>query len=170
MPVRKLTASVLCAGSMLTPIAAAQDGGAPVNAGQAQPEQAQPEEMITFPDFSAPVELRVLVDFAASQLGINMDIEGNLSGTVALNAPISFPKSQLLTIVNALLEQRGFAITYDELTTFYRVGPKGTVGASLAPWPAVRTTSPSMISPPSPSAPGPRPVAAAGTSRCPYCF
>ncbi len=131
MPVRKLTASVLCAGSMLTPIAAAQDGGAPVNAGQAQPEQAQPEEMITFPDFSAPVELRVLVDFAASQLGINMDIEGNLSGTVALNAPISFPKSQLLTIVNALLEQRGFAITYDELTTFYRVGPKGTVGASL---------------------------------------
>lgn len=136
MPVRKLTASVLCAGSMLTPIAAAQDGGAPANAGQAQPEQVQPgqvqpEEMITFPDFSAPVELRVLVDFAASQLGINMDIEGNLSGTVALNAPISFPKSQLLTIVNALLEQRGFAITYDELTTFYRVGPKGTVGASL---------------------------------------
>lgn len=133
------------AGGVFGMAAWAQEGGSP-DAGSppAQPEAqpaAQPpiqpeqlprpmqaEEEITFPAFGDGVELLALVKWAAGEMGINMDVDPGLAGQkVYLNAPISFPKSRLLVILNAMLEQRGYAITYDDVTSFYRVGPKANV-------------------------------------------
>ena len=97
--------------------------------GQAQPGDETPGtepvdkgESISFAAFSEPVELTTLVDYVGSTLGINIIIKGSLNGTVTFNAPIDVPKSELMDLLDAILEQYSFSITQDA-SGIYTVQP-----------------------------------------------
>lgn len=113
------------------PAATPAEAGRPV----ATPAPAQPgdelapaggDELITLTAFTEPVELSALVEYAATTLGINITVKGTLSGTVTFNAPVSIPKSRLLPLVDALLDQHGWTITLDP-TGFYIVQQRAEV-------------------------------------------
>lgn len=84
------------------------------------------DEMITLTAFTEPVELSALVEYAATTLGINVTVKGALAGTVTFNAPVSIPKSRLLPLLDALLDQHGWTITLDP-TGFYIVQQRSEV-------------------------------------------
>ncbi len=91
---------------------------------QAQDEASMPEgeaETITLSVFSEPVELTALVELAAEELGINIHSVEGVTGSVALNAPVTVPKTELLSLIDSLLGQQGFAMTFDEQTGWYGV-------------------------------------------------
>lgn len=99
----------------------------------AQP-QAQPpggDEEITLPSAPEPLQLRALLEYAVQTLGINMAVDDAMQGTVSLNAPIQIKKSQLLDVLNALLEQRGFAIIENRRINFYEVRPTANLPVAL---------------------------------------
>lgn len=97
-------------------------------------EQDQPEDLgdsISFEAFTEPVELSTLVDYVGSTLGINIIIKGTLNGAVTFNAPVSVPKSDLLNLLDAILEQYGFAITLDA-SGIYTVQPEAETPVNFA--------------------------------------
>lgn len=152
-PRAALVSGALVSGALaaiLSPVALAQDGttdprvptpAQPEVAPGGQPDQGQPDQgqplplpegvagddEVTFSDFSEPVELRALVQFAVGALNINCAIDEGLNGRVALNAPITIKKSELLVVINSLLEQRGFAMVFDPVSQFYKVIPAASV-------------------------------------------
>lgn len=75
---------------------------------------------ITFSAFSEGMELTELVEFVGGELAINISIDPSLSGSVMFTSQFSVPRSELLTLLNSLLEQQGFTITMDRLG-WYRV-------------------------------------------------
>ncbi|RMH14388.1 MAG: hypothetical protein D6695_01425 [Planctomycetota bacterium] len=109
------------------PAEATADGGE--NDALAQPEDQG--ESITFANFSEPVELSTLVDYVGSTLGINIVVKGTLSGTVMFNAPVDVPKSELLNLLDALLEQYDFSITQDT-SGIYTVQPRANTPVNFA--------------------------------------
>lgn len=105
----------------LQPGLRAQPGAA--RAGQ-QPGGVLPdagEEMVSFSAFTEPVDLTTLIDFVAQTLGINVTIVGSPTGSIAFNAPVAVPRSRLLSLLDAMLEQYAFTIAYDPATGFYTV-------------------------------------------------
>ena len=93
----------------------------------------QPEEMITLSGFSGPVELTALLNFAVDELDINLWIDPLLSGEVTLNAPVTFPKSDLLFVLDTILEGYGYAILPVGIPNTYSVGEAKSVKASIGP-------------------------------------
>lgn len=140
---RKWRLLALCgAGFVLTAPAGAQEfdrNGEPIapnrviypnqTGDQARTGQAtgdQPEDRgdsVSFDSFSEPVELSTLVDYVGSTLGINIVVKGPLSGTVMFNAPVDVPKSELLNLLDALLEQYDYSISQDT-SGIYTVQPR----------------------------------------------
>jgi type II secretory pathway component GspD/PulD (secretin) len=99
-----------CLGLPL-PIALAQDGddGLPVEAPSTQPA----DEMIEFSDTSEPIELMTMVDFVTEELGINVSVKGTIVGSVMFNARQQVPRSELLSLLEALLAQYNYSLTLD---------------------------------------------------------
>lgn len=98
-----------------TPEQAAGEGGpeAQLVPGTEQPE-IDGDEMVELSAFSEGVDLKVLIAQVAQILGINVSVAPGLEGkTVELNAPIAIKRENLLGLLDALLEQHGFAITLD---------------------------------------------------------
>lgn len=87
-------------------------------------------ESVSFEAFSEPVELSTLVDYVGSTLGINIVVKGTLTGTVMFNAPVDVPKSELLNLLDALLEQYDYTISQDT-SGIYTVQPKANVPVSF---------------------------------------
>ena len=87
--------------------------------------------MVTLADFSGPIELTALVELVAKVLNINVVIHGELTGTVVFNAPVRIKKDRLLGLLDSLLEQQDYTITFDEASTFYNVVPQGNVAVGL---------------------------------------
>lgn len=85
--------------------------------------QAEPEEMISFTAFSEPMELTTLINFVGEQMGINIVVKGSPTGEVAFNAPVEVPKSRLIGLLDAMLDQYNFTVTYEPATGFYIVQP-----------------------------------------------
>ncbi len=94
---------------------------------QAQGSPASNEPVVSFGVFSEPIELTTLIDYVGSSLGINIVVKGAPSGEIVFNAPVSVPKSKLIGLLDAMLEQYGFTITYDEASKFYIVQPLADV-------------------------------------------
>ncbi|MCA9278124.1 MAG: hypothetical protein H6815_04955 [Phycisphaeraceae bacterium] len=96
-----------------------------------QPEAATPsatqDDMVSFAAFSEPVDINVILQYVQRTLNININVDPSLTGTIALNAPIEFPRSNLLAVFNGFLEHRNFTMTYDPLTQFYSVVPTSNV-------------------------------------------
>lgn len=99
--------------------------------GAAAPRGGLNDDEIELTAFSEPVELTTLVDYAARALGINISIKTGLTGSVVFNAPVKVPRSRLLALLDALLEQQGHTITYDPASQFYSVHPTGEVPVAL---------------------------------------
>ncbi|MEZ6318562.1 MAG: hypothetical protein R3B49_07400 [Phycisphaerales bacterium] len=120
------------AESMRAQLAGLQPAGADANnannntanadSGTAQaPLPLQGTEMISFSSFTEPIELTTLIDFVAEELGINVAIIDQPTGSIVFNAPMSFERERLLPLLDAMLEQYGYTITYDGLTQIYAV-------------------------------------------------
>lgn len=90
------------------------------------------DDEILLPAMSEPMDIQILLKYAIETLHINLNIDPGLSGTVALNAPIKIKRSNLLAVVNALLEQRGYTLTHDPLLDFYEVIPLDKVGVGFS--------------------------------------
>jgi type II secretory pathway component GspD/PulD (secretin) len=104
-----------------------QPGAEPATPEGELPAGDQPEDKgdrVSFDAFSEPVELSALVNYIGSTLGINIIVKGSLEGTVTFNAPVDVPKSRLLDLLDAILEQYDFAITRDP-SGIYTVQPAG---------------------------------------------
>ena len=113
-----------------------------------------PEETVSFGIFAEPIELATLIDFVGDSLGINIVVKGSPEGEVVFNAPIEVPKSRLIDLLDAMLDQYGFTITYEPATQFYVVQPTSEVkpvfGDQLATTRIIETPNikPSLLVPP----------------------
>ncbi len=71
------------------------------------------DELITLADFREPVQLTTLIDLIVETLRINVTIKGDLAGSVTFNAPVPVRKSELIELLDMLLEQQGWTIVQD---------------------------------------------------------
>ncbi len=120
----------------------------------AAPERVVPEETVSFGIFAEPIELTTLIDFIGNSLGINIVVKGSPTGEVVFNAPVEVAKSRLIDLLDAMLDQYGFTITFEPATGFYIVQPSGEVkpvfGDLLATTKIIETPNikPSLLVPP----------------------
>ncbi len=111
------------------------------------------EPMVSFGVFSEPIELTTLIDYIGSSLNINIIVKGSPTGEVVFNAPIRVPKSKLINLLDAMLEQYAFTISYEPDSKFYIVHPltdvKPTFGTDRASTRIIPTPNikPSLIVP-----------------------
>lgn len=89
------------------------------------------EGLIRFSAFTEGVDLLDLVNFVAETLQINVTVDPSLSGSVTFNASFAVRRSELLPLLNTLLEQQGFAITRDRIG-FYQVTQVGQIRPKFA--------------------------------------
>ncbi len=80
------------------------------------------DEMVTLSAFTEAVSLASLVDMVAATLEINVATKGDVPGTVVFNAPVPVKRSELISLLDQLLEQQGWTITKDRFG-FYTVQP-----------------------------------------------
>ncbi|MCZ7634199.1 MAG: hypothetical protein M5U20_12075 [Phycisphaerales bacterium] len=121
-------AVAIAAAMLSTPCAAlALQDAQPADAGPL----GQPDDDITIPAFSEAVELMALVDYVTETLGINVSVKGTLTGQVTFNASQTVKRSQLLTLLEALLDQHDYSIVRDA-AGFYRIQPANEVPQSFA--------------------------------------
>lgn len=103
------------------PVALGQvDGQA--GAGAAQVDDV--DQLISFEAFSEAVELTALIEFVGTTLDINISTKGSPDGEVVFNTTREVPKRDLLKLLDAMLEQNGFSITFDNTSGFYIVAPQ----------------------------------------------
>jgi type II secretory pathway component GspD/PulD (secretin) len=103
------------------------DGGQ--NGNPANGQEAEPT--VSFGIFSEPIQLSTLIDFVGETLGLNIVVKGSPSGEIVFNAPVEVPQSQLLDLLDAMLEQFAFTITSEDATGFYIVQPVTDVRPSV---------------------------------------
>ena len=122
----RLTPLALAAAAGLAVLAApalAQDGEVVEPAeGIAQPA----DDLIEFSDTSEPIELMTLVDFVTEELGIIVSVKGTVTGTVMFNARQEVRRSELLSLLEALLAQYNYSITLDPVG-IYLIQPANEV-------------------------------------------
>lgn len=80
-------------------------------------------ETITLAAFAEPMALPALVELVAQALQVNMTIKGELTGQIVFNAPVEVRKDRLLALLDALLSQHNFTVTFDDDAQFYVVHP-----------------------------------------------
>ena len=113
----RLAAPILISALLgVAPPALAQDGE--VAAAELQPA----DEMVTFSATSEPIELMDVLNFITEELGINVSVKGTITGTVMFNAQQQVPRSQLLALLEALLNQYNYSLTLDPVG-IYTVQP-----------------------------------------------
>lgn len=98
-----------------------------------QEETGEPDDpLITFSETAEPMDLTALVDLVASTLQINISVRGELRGSVLFNMSVSVPRSRLLPLLDAMLEQHDFSITYDGESGFYLIQPKANIPVTFS--------------------------------------
>ncbi len=96
------------------------DPGAALQPGPAAPQPGGEDDLIQIDQLAEPWELRNFVDYVAGALQINIIATDQLTGSVVINAPMELPRKDLLSLLDAMLEQHGFTILRDE-EGFYQV-------------------------------------------------
>ncbi|HHN77869.1 MAG TPA: hypothetical protein ENK11_04235 [Phycisphaerales bacterium] len=107
-----------------------QPGEAPADSPAVLPAASADDEtdpLITFSETAEPMDLTALVDLVANTLRINISVRGELRGSILFNTSQSVRKSKLLPLLDAMLEQNDFSITYDDESGFYLIQPKANV-------------------------------------------
>jgi len=82
---------------------------------------------IEFSETAEPMDLTALVDFVANTLGINISIRGELKGSVLFNTAREVPCDRLLPLLDAMLEQNDFSVTFDNESGFYLIQPTANI-------------------------------------------
>ncbi len=90
------------------------------------------EPTVSFGEFSEPIELTTLIDFVGSSLGVNMVVKGSPAGQIVFNAPVEVPRSKLINLLDAMLEQYAFTVSQDAVSGFYIVQPVTDVRPTMA--------------------------------------
>jgi type II secretion system protein D len=80
------------------------------------------DELVTLSAFTEPVQLSAMVQMVATTLNINVTVKGEVPGTVVFQAPVPVKKSELLQLLDMLLEQQGWSISQDRFG-IYVVAP-----------------------------------------------
>jgi type II secretion system protein D len=80
------------------------------------------DDLVTLSAFTEPVQLSAMVQMVASTLNINVTVKGDVPGTVVFQAPVPVKKSELLQLLDMLLEQQGWSISQDRFG-IYVVAP-----------------------------------------------
>lgn len=111
----------------VAPIAAAPEKPAQPKTAAAESSDDDADPLITFSETAEPMDLTALVDLVANTLRINVSVRGELRGSVLFNTSQSVRKSKLLPLLDAMLEQNDFSITYDDESGFYLIQPKANV-------------------------------------------
>ena len=133
---------------------------------QDQPKQAPPtikretsttpkkkEPTVSFGAFSEPIELTTLIEYVGTSLNINIIIKGAPTGEVTFHAPVKIPKSKLIDLLDAMLEQYSFTISHEHISDFWIVQPlsdvRPTMGSDRASTQIITTPNikPSLIKP-----------------------
>lgn len=105
------------------------------------PEEAQPVAESLEPGpaegqislvFEGPVDLSAFVEFVAQTLKINIIEDQGLAGkSVVFRAPMTIPREELLPLLQALIEDSGFALVYDDLG-FFRIRAEAGIQPDFA--------------------------------------
>lgn len=97
-------------------------------------------------NFAEPVDLSEFAKFVARTLSVNIFADPALEAEVIqFMAPVKIPREDLLPLLAALVEERGFVLLYDRLG-FYKIEARGNIPPGFGP-DAARSTS-RMISTP----------------------
>lgn len=121
---------------------AAQPNQIQPNPGQANPAEAGPQtplpsvetgdpDMVSLAAFTEPVQLKTLIDLVGQTLHINITTVNEVPGSVVFNAPVPIKKSELVFLLNTLLEQQGYSITENRFG-WYVVQSNSTLSSSMA--------------------------------------
>ena len=84
---------------------------------------AATEPTVSFGAFSEPMELTTLIDYVGTALDINIVIKGQPAGEIMFHAPLSVPKSDLIELLDVMLEQYSFTISHEPVPDFWIVQP-----------------------------------------------
>lgn len=103
----------------------AQEGAPPA----APAPQLGDDETVEISAFSEAVDLKTMIEFVADALGISVQTQGEVTGQVAFNNARTLAKRDLLPLLERLLDQHNYALTYDPLTDFYTVRPSASAGS-----------------------------------------
>ncbi len=111
------------------------------------------EPTVSFGAFSEPIELTTLIEYVGSSLNYNIIIKGAPTGEVTFHAPVQIPKSKLIDLLDAMLEQYSFTISHEPESDFWIVQPisdvRPTMGSNRASTQIIATPNikPSLIVP-----------------------
>jgi len=111
------------------------DGGALGAAIAGAPPEVLPtapggDDFVQLSAFAEPVELSTFVELVAATLNINISNMGVVEGQVIFNAPVPVKKSDLIHLLDSLLEQQGFTIVEDGFG-LYSIRPANAVVVNL---------------------------------------
>ena len=100
--------------------APAQPEGATQPEGADTPEVDPLDEPFTFGPFAEPIDITEFVSYVAETMGINITRDASLSGQVAFNTGVEITKRDLLPLLDARLDDLGYAIVLDSMG-FYSI-------------------------------------------------
>ncbi len=89
------------------------------------------EGVITFEAFAEGMDLTTLIEYVSEVLDVHILIRGQVTGTVVFTGPKTIEKDQLLDLLEAMLDQYDYALTYDALTDTYTVQAASDVRAGV---------------------------------------
>ncbi len=124
-----LTLALIACAGLASPVLAQEDEASD------SPTLAAPAgdpDMIEISDMTEPLELALLVEFVADTLGIDITVQGELTGQVSFVAPRSIHRDDLLPLLERLLDQHNFALMYDSVLDRYLVRPGASVSGGGA--------------------------------------
>ncbi len=93
--------------------------------------RARPEPTVSFGAFSEPIELTTLIEYVGDSLNLNIIVKGAPMGEVTFHAPMQIPKSKLIDLLDAMLEQYSFTISHEPTSNFWIVQPISDVRPSM---------------------------------------
>ncbi len=124
-----LTLALIACAGLASPVLAQEDE-APDSPNLAAP--AGDPDMIEISDMTEPLDLAILVEFVADKLGVDITVQGELTGQVSFVAPKTIPRADLLPLLERLLDQHNFALMYDSVLDRYLVRPGASVSGGGA--------------------------------------
>lgn len=114
--------------------AAAPGAQEPVQGGGGAGDEAVGPDEFSFANFSEAVELQALVDLISKRLKLNIIIaDGAVNGQVVFRAPMKVKESELLPLLQMLLEPNGYALTRDERVGALVIHPTSKLPIGLGP-------------------------------------
>ncbi len=109
------------AASLALPAFAQNEDDASAQPEGAEVSQVDPlDEPFTFGPFAEALDITEFVSYVAETLGINITRDAALSGQVAFNTGVEITKRDLLPLLDARLEDLGYAIVLDSMG-FYSI-------------------------------------------------